>query len=146
MLPQVENAMYNNSARSAEVRSSQRRTRQLLPKWSEMKRGLNTTEGPNSSPSKHPKRQKLLQQQQKPQEEENYVNDLNDLEVIEASSTFKRPQNSSEELFNYWRNFLIRDSFTGNIYFYFLCENNYKFRYARGIGFLKHIFYLIFQI
>ena len=138
--------MYNNSARSAEVRRSQRRTRQLLPKWSEMKRGLNTTEGPNSSPSKHPKRQKLLQQQ-KPQEEENYVNDLNnDLEVIEASSTFKRPQNSSEELFNYWRNFLIRDSFTGNIYFYFLCENNYKFRYARGIGFLKHIFYLIFQI
>ena len=109
--------MYNNSARSAEVRRSQRRTRQLLPKWSEMKRGLNTTEGPNSSPSKHPKRQKLLQQQ-KPQEEENYVNDLNnDLEVIEASSTFKRPQNSSEELFNYWRNFLIRDSFTGNIYF-----------------------------
>ena len=140
--------MYNNSARSAEVRRSQRRTRQLLPKWSEMKRGLNTTEGPNSSPSKHPKRQKLLlQQQQKPQEEENYVNDLNnDLEVIEASSTFKRPQNSSEELFNYWRNFLIRDSFTGNIYFYFLCENNYKLRYARGIGFLKHIFYLIFQI
>ena len=138
--------MYNNSARSAEVRRSQRRTRQLLPKWSEMKRGLNTTEGPNSSPSKHPKRQKLLQQQ-KPQEEENYVNDLNnDLEVIEASSTFKRPQNSSEELFNYWRNFLIRDSFTGNIYFYFLCENNYKFRYARGIGFLKHISYLIFQI
>ena len=113
--------MYNNSARSAEVRRSQRRTRQLLPKWSEMKRGLNTTEGPNSSPSKHPKRQKLLQQQ-KPQEEENYVNDLNDLEVIEASSTFKRPQNSSEELFNYWRNFLIRDSFTGNVYFYFLCE------------------------
>ena len=126
VLPQVENAMYNNSARSAEVRRSQRRTRQLLPKWFEMKRGLNTTEGPNSSPpssSKHPKRQKLLQQQQKPQEEENYVNDLNnDLEVIEASSTFKRPQNSSEELFNYWRNFLIRDSFTGNINFYFLCE------------------------
>ena len=126
VLPQVENAMYNNSARSAEVRRSQRRTRQLLPKWFEMKRGLNTSEGPNSSPpssSKHPKRQKLLQQQQKPQEEENYVNDLNnDLEVIEASSTFKRPQNSSEELFNYWRNFLIRDSFTGNIYFYFLCE------------------------
>ena len=112
--------MYNNSARSAEVRRSQRRTRQLLPKWSEMKRGLNTTEGPNSSPaSKHPKRQKLLQQQQKPQEEENYVNDLNDLEVIEASSTFKRPQNSSEELFNYWRNFLIRDSFTGNISYLF---------------------------
>ena len=115
VLPQVENAMYNNSARSAEVRRSQRRTRQLLPKWSEMKRGLNTTEGPNNSPpSKHPKRQKL-QQNDEPQEED-YD------EVIEASSTFKRPQNSSEELFNHWRNFLIRDSFTGNLYFYFLCE------------------------
>ena len=25
-------------------------------------------------------------------------------------------------------------------------KKNYKFRYARGIGFLKHIFYLIFQV
>ena len=105
---QVENAMYNNSARS-DATESRTLTRQLLPKWSEMKRGLNTTEGPNNSPpSKHPKRQKL-QQNDEPQEED-YD------EVIEASSTFKRPQNSSEELFNHWRNFLIRDSFTGNIW------------------------------
>ena len=113
---QVENAMYNNSARSAAAEESQR-TRQLLPKWSEMKRGLNTEKGPNSPPlpsKNHPKRQKL---HQKEPQEENNCDDLNHLEVIEAFNTFKRPQNSSEELFNYWRNFLIRDSFTGNFFF-----------------------------
>ena len=66
------------------------------------KRGLNFTEG--STSSKSPK----MIQHQETQKEDEPNND-----VIVALSTFKRPLNGLQELFNHWRNFLIQDSFTG---------------------------------
>ena len=75
-----------------------------------MKRGKSTQEPP---PLKHPKKRPKLQNYGLFQTEED--------EVIVDSNTFIRPD-PLPELFNQWRNFLIRDSFTD---LKVICENDY---------------------
>ena len=77
-----------------------------------MKRGKSTQEPP---PLKHPKKRPKLQNY------DLFCQKEEDKDIIIDSNTFIRPD-PLPELFNQWRNFLIRDSFTD---LKVICENDY---------------------